>query len=143
VDDFSRECIAVEIDFSFPSRRVISALERLAQRRDLPKTLKSDNGGEFSSDKMLEWSGARNVDLHFIEPGKPMQNGSVESFNGRFRDEFLNEHAFPTIFHARSAAEAWVGDYNRHRPHTALRGLTPAEFLEQYPFTPDPQLSVA
>ncbi len=74
---------------------------------------------------------ARNVDLHFIEPGKPMQNGSVESFNGRLRDELLNEHAFPTIFHARSAIENWRTDYNERRPHTQLNGLTPAEFIAQ------------
>ena len=131
VDDFTRECIAVEADFSFPSQRVIRVLNRLAAERPLPAALKSDNGSEFTSSKMLTWSADTNVDLHFIEPGKPNQNASVESFNGRLRDEFLNEHAFPTIFHARTALAAWRGDYNEKRPHTSLGGLTPTEFIRQ------------
>jgi putative transposase len=130
VDDFTRECIAVEADFSFPSERVIRVFNRLAAQRPLPAVIKSDNGGEFTSAKMLTWSSQKNVDLHFIEPGKPNQNASVESFNGRIRDELLNEHAFPTIFHARSAIEAWRVDYNERRPHTSLDGLTPLEFIE-------------
>ncbi len=81
---------------------------------------------------MLGWAADSNVELHFIDPGRPMQNGSIESFNGRFRDELLNEHVFPTIFHARAAIEAWRIDYNTSRPHTSLAGLTPAEFIEQY-----------
>lgn len=80
---------------------------------------------------MLKWSAERSVDLHFIEPGKPNQNATIESFNGRLRDELLNEHAFPTVFHARSAIEAWRIDYNEKRPHTQLDGLTPAEFIRQ------------
>ena len=131
VDDFTRECIAIEADFSFPSERVIRVFDRIATQRPLPQTIKSDNGGEFTSSKMLLWSSAKKVDLHFIEPGKPNQNASVESFNGRIRDELLNEHAFPTIFHARSAIEAWRVDYNERRPHTQLDGLTPAEFIRQ------------
>lgn len=131
VDDFTRECIAVEADFSFPSQRVIRVLNRLAAERPLPTTIKSDNGSEFTSSKMLLWSVDTNVDLHFIEPGKPNQNASVESFNGRLRDEFLNEHAFPTIFHARRSLEEWRRDYNEKRPHTKLDGLTPAEFIMQ------------
>lgn len=143
VDDFSRECIAIEVDFSFPSERVIRVFNRLAESRALPETIKSDNGSEFTSGKMLGWSAERNVDLHFIEPGKPTQNGSVESFNGRFRDELLNEHAFPTIFHARTAIEQWRRDYNEKRPHTQLGGLTPAEFLSQNLNTTDSRSSLA
>jgi len=131
VDDFTRECIAIEVDFSFPSRRVVTTFERIASRRALPTTLKSDNGSEFTSEIMLKWSAERSVDLHFIEPGKPNQNATIESFNGRLRDELLNEHAFPTVFHARSAIEAWRIDYNEKRPHTHLDGLTPAEFIRQ------------
>ncbi len=131
VDDFTRECITVEADFSFPSERVIRTFNRIASQRALPGTIKSDNGAEFTSTRMLAWSAETHVDLHFIEPGKPNQNASVESFNGRIRDELLNEHAFPTIFHARSAIEAWRIDYNEGRPHTQLGGLTPAEFIRQ------------
>lgn len=135
VDDFSRECIAIEVDFSFPSARFVRALEQIASTRNLPRTIKSDNGSEFTSELMLRWSAERNIELHFIEPGRPMQNASVESFNGRFRDELLNEHAFPTIFHARSSIERWRIDYNEHRPHTQLNGLTPAEFILQNQIT--------
>jgi putative transposase len=143
VDDFTRECIAVEADFSFPSERVVRVFERLATQRMLPAVIKSDNGGEFTSSKMLIWSSERKVDLHFIEPGKPNQNASVESFNGRIRDELLNEHAFPTIFHARSAIEAWRTDYNMARPHTQLNGLTPFEFIRQNLQTTDSRCGLA
>jgi putative transposase len=109
----------------------------------LPNTLKSDNGSEFTGDAMLKWAAERNVDLHFIEPGKPMQNGSVESFIGRQRDELLNEYAFPTIFHARSTIEAWRRDFNERRPHTALGGLTPTEYIEHHSKTTNSRLLVA
>jgi putative transposase len=81
---------------------------------------------------MFGWTAQANVEPHFIEPGRPMQNGSVESFNGRFRVELFNEHAFPTVFHARSAIEVWHVDYNELRPHTALDGLTPVAFIDHY-----------
>ena len=135
VDDFTRESIGIEVDFSLTGDRVVRVLSRLALERGLPPTLKFDNGAEFTSNAMLGWAAQANVELHFIEPGRPMQNGSVESFNGRFRDELLNEHAFPTIFHARATIENWRLDYNLRRPHTSLGGLTPAEFIEQYQST--------
>jgi putative transposase len=131
VDDFSRECVALEADFSFSGERVARIFDRVALSRSLPPTIKSDNGSEFTSGKLLEWSGKTGIALHFIEPGKPNQNAVVESFNGRLRDELLNEHSFPTIFHARSAIEAWRFDYNQ-RPHTTLDGMTPAEFLKRH-----------
>jgi len=132
VDDFSRECVALEVDFSFSGERVARIFDRITLSRSLPATIKSDNGSEFTSGKLLEWSGNTGVELHFIEPGKPNQNAVVESFNGRLRDELLNEHSFPTIFHARSAIEAWRFDYNQRRPHTTLGGMTPVEFLKSY-----------
>ena len=132
VDDFSRECIALEVDFSFSGERVARIFDRVALSRTLPATIKSDNGSEFTSGKLLKWSGETGVELHFIEPGKPNQNAVVESFNGRLRDELLNEHSFPTIFHARSAIEAWRFDYNQRRPHTTLDGMTPVEFIKSY-----------
>jgi putative transposase len=143
VDDYTRECIAIEVDFSLTGERVIRVLSRLAERRALPKILKFDNGSEFTSNAMLGWAAQVYIDLHFIEPGRPMQNGSVESFNGRLRDELLNEHAFPTIFHARSAVDAWRFDYNHRRPHTSLGGLTPAEFTRQDSNTSNSRLAVA
>jgi putative transposase len=143
VDDFTRECIAIETDFAFQSARVIAVFDRIAERRRLPSIIKSDNGGEFTSELMLKWSAEQRIDLHFIEPGKPNQNASIESFNGRMRDELLNEHAFPTIFHARSAIEAWRVDYNEGRPHTQLSGLTPAEFIRQHYMTIDSRCELA
>ena len=144
VDDFSRECIAIEVDFSLTGARVATVLTRSAIARGaFPEVLKSDNGSEFTGDKMLEWSALTRVSQHFIDPGKPTQNGSVESFNGRLRDELLNEHAFPTIFHARRAIEEWRRDYNASRPHISLNGLTPNEFIEQYSNIPNSRLSVA
>jgi len=114
---------------------VIRVFDQIAWHRSLPNTLKSDNGGEFTSDEMLRWSAKNNIDLHFIEPGRPMQNGSVESFNGRLRDEFLNEHAFPSLIRARTAIDEWRHDYKHHRPHSSLAGLTPAEFLRNHLLT--------
>ena len=143
VDDYTRECIAIEVDFSLTGERVIRLLSRLAERHALPKILKFDNGSEFTSNAMLGWAAQVDIDLHFIEPGRPMQNGSVESVNGRLRDELLNEHAFPTIFHARSAVDAWRFDYNHRRPHTSLGSLTPAEFIRQDSNTSNSRLAVA
>ncbi len=143
VDDFTRECIGIEVDFSLTGERVIRVLSRLADQRGLPAVLKFDNGSEFTSNAMLGWAAQVDIDLHFIEPGRPMQNGSVESFNGRLRDELLNEHAFPTLFHARTAIDAWRSDYNHVRPHTALAGLTPAEFIRQYSNHPNSRSAVA
>lgn len=131
VDDFTRESIAIEVDFSLTGEHVVRVLSRLAAQRGLPPTLKFDNGSECTSNAMLGWAAQSNIELHFIDPGRPMQTGSVESFNGRFPDELLNEHAFPTIFHARAAIESWRVDYNLRRPHTSLGGLTPAKFIEQ------------
>lgn len=142
IDDFSRECIALELDFSFSGRHLSQIFDRIAITRPLPPIIKSDNGPELTSGKILEWSGKNGIDWHFIEPGKPNQNGTIESFNGRLRDELLNEHAFPTIFHARSAAERWRIDYNEQRPHTTLGGMTPAEFLKSLT-QPDPLFQTA
>ena len=131
-----------QFSFSFSGERVARIFDRVALSRSLPPTIKSDNGSEFTSGKLLKWSGDTGIELHFIEPGKPNQNAVVESFNGRLRDELLNEHSFPTIFHARSTIEAWRIDYNQHRPHTTLAGMTPVEFLKSY-LNQDSQLQAA
>ena len=132
IDDFTRESIGIATDFLLTRERVIRVLSRIAEHRPLPQTLKFDNGTEFTSKAMLGRGAEQNLDLHSIDPGKPTQNGSVESFNGRLRDELLNERAFPTLFHARSTVERWRIDYNHVRPHTAIGGLTPAEFIRQH-----------
>lgn len=131
VDDFSRECTAIEVDTSIPGSRVVRVLEQLREIRDLPKTIVLDNGTEFTSRAMLMWSESRGIRLHFIEPGKPSQNGFVESFNGKFRDECLNEHWFYGLQDARKKIEVWRVDYNTQRPHRSLRQLTPFEYKEK------------
>ncbi len=131
VDDFTHEGLAVEPAFSFPSLCVIRVLEAVAWERGcLPTILKFDNGPEFTSHAMLRWAAARNIELHFIDPGKPMQNGSVESFNARARDEFFNEHVFTTLAQVQAAAADWLIDFNDVRPHQSLRYRTPREFAE-------------
>ena len=128
IDDFSRECLATVVDNSLSGERVARELDAIAERRGYPCMVVSDNGTELTSNAMLAWQQDRGVEWHYIAPGKPMQNGFVESFNGRLRDECLNEHLFRSYRHARDIIEEWRTDYNHHRPHTSLEGLTPNEF---------------
>ena len=128
VDDFSRECLSAEVDTSIPGARVVRVLERLRDRRGLPKVLVMDNGPEFAGRAVDVWAYKEGVKLHFIEPGKPVQNAFIESFNGKMRDECLNEHWFLSLGEARETIEAWRRDYNEVRPHSALGNRTPQEF---------------
>lgn len=144
IDDFSRRCLAIAVAPSFSSKAVIRILEAIEfDYGASPITLRFDNGPEFSSRAMLLWGAHRNINLHFIDPGKPTQNGHVESFNGKARDEFLNLHCFSTIEQARDAAEAWRIDYNEVRPHSSLANLTPKEFIEALKTTQSSQLAAA
>jgi putative transposase len=128
VDAFSRRGLASEVDTSLPGSRVVQVLDRLAQTRGRPEELVLDNGPEFVGRALDQWASDRGVRLHFIAPGKPVQNAHIESFHGRFRDECLNESWFVTLRDARQIIEAWRHDYNRVRPHSALGYLTPEEF---------------
>jgi len=128
VDDFTRECLAVEVDTSLTGQRVTRVLERLRAVRGLPERLVSDNGPEFTGQAVDSWAYQHGVHWQFIEPGKPVQNAYVESFNGKFRDECLNEHWFERLEQARTIAEDWRRDYNEVRPHSALGNRTPREF---------------
>ena len=129
VDDFTRECLGLVADTSLSGLRVGRELDRIVEQRGCrPAMIVSDNGTELTSHAILRWQEARSVLWHYIAPGKPQQNGFVESFNGRFRDECLNEHLFSNLAAARRIIEAWRGDYNTARPHTSLDGLTPAVF---------------
>ena len=127
VDDFSRECLALVADTSLSGARVARELTSLIGMRGKPHTVVSDNGTELTSSAILRWSQERRVEWHYIAPGKPMQNGFVESFNGRLRDECLNETLFTSLAHARFVLAAWRHDYNTVRPHSKLGGKTPAE----------------
>jgi putative transposase len=131
VDDFTRECLALIADTSLSGARVARELDAVIARRGKPHTIVSDNGTELTSTAILVWQQVTGIDWHYIQPGKPIQNAFVESFNGRLRDECLNETAFRSLGHARALIAEWRDDYNRHRPHTSLGGLTPAEFASR------------
>jgi len=132
IDDFSRECLAAVVDTSLSGERVARELDRIAEARGYPCMVVSDNGTELTSNAILKWQEDRKVEWHYIAPGKPMQNGLVESFNGRMRDECLNEHWFCSLAEARIRIVAWRRDYNEHRPHSAIGNLTPAEFAASW-----------
>jgi putative transposase len=131
VDDFTRECLALVADTSLSGMRVARELNVVIARRGKPLLVVSDNGTEFTSTAMLRWQQESGVEWHYIQPGKPIQNAFVESFNGRLRDECLNETAFSSLAHARELITEWRADYNGRRPHTSLGGLTPAEFASR------------
>ena len=129
VDDFNREVLAIEIDLSLPSLRVIRVLERVIAWRGYPKQLRMDNGPEFISTVLAEWAEEHNIHLEFIEPGSPTQNSYVERFNQTYRDEVLNMYVFRTLNEAREITEKWMKQYNDERPHDSLNDLTPWEYL--------------
>ena len=128
VDDFTRECLTLVADTSLTSLRVVRELDRVIETHGCPRMIVSDNGTELTSNAILAWQEELGIEWHYIAPGKPMQNGFVESFNGRLRDECLNEHLFTNLNEARQIIEEWRIDYNINRPHTSLNGLTPTEF---------------
>ncbi len=128
VDDCTRECLAIEVDTSLPGLRVKTVLDRLADTRGLPQSITVDNGPEFDGKVLDQWAYRTGVQLSFIRPGKPNENAYIESFNGKFRDECLNEHWFISLAHARRIIEAWRIEYNTERPHSSLGNRTPQEF---------------
>jgi putative transposase len=137
VDDVTRECLAAIPDTSISGRRVARELTELIARRGKPGMMVSDHGTEFTSNAILAWSKDHEVEWHYIEPGKPMQNGFCESFNGRMRDELLNETLFFGLDHARQRIAEWADDFNRSRPHSALGYITPAAFAANLTATDD------
>lgn len=128
VDDVTKECLAAVVDTSISGRRVARELAALVARRGRPTLIVSDHGTEFTSNAMLEWTQKTRIAWHFIAPGKPQQNGICEAFNGRMRDELLNETLFFGLGHARAATARWVADYNHRRPHSAIGYATPAAY---------------
>lgn len=128
IDCFNRECVRIEVDTSINGVRVARVMEELRELRGVPKKIITDNGPEFAGKVLDAWAYARDVKLHFIQPGKPSQNGYIESFNGKLRDECLNEHWFMNLDDARQLIEAWRVEYNTERPHSALGGLTPLAY---------------
>lgn len=131
VDDCTRECPAIEVDTSLGGLRVRRVLDRIANERGLPEAIVVDNGPEFRGRALTAWSEERGVRLEFIQPGKPVQNAYIESFNGRLRDECLNANWFTSLSDARRKVETWRQDYNEQRPHSSLNYLPPAEFARK------------
>lgn len=131
VDLWDRSSPALEIDVSLPGQRVVRTLDKLRLQGRLPQRLRTDNGPEFTGKALDAWAQKHGVQLEFIRPGKPMDNGHIESFNGRLRDECLNQNAFLSLADARDTIERWRQDYNLQRPHSALNWMTPEEFREK------------
>lgn len=134
VDDYTRESLAIEVDHSLPARRVCRVLDRLASIRGLPQSIVIDNGPEFAGKVLDHWAYTNKVTLHFITPGRPVENAYIESFNGKFRDECLNENWFTNLSQARALIEAWRQDYNTIRPHSSLNYQTPQAFADAHAF---------
>ena len=130
VDAYTRECLALEVDTSFASRRVTRVLESIVAERGVPQTIRCDNGPELTSRHFLAWCIERQIELQHIQPGKPTQNGRVESFNGRLREECLSVSWFQNLFDARRKIAAWRKEYNEERPHSSLGYKTPKEFAQ-------------
>ena len=131
VDDATHEAVAIRPERAISGLAVTRLLDELAITRGLPRVIRTDNGKEFCGHAMLTWAHAHHVTLRLIEPGKPNQNAYIESFNGRLRDECLNEHWFLNLAHAKAIIEAWQREYNEERPKKALGGLTPAVYAKQ------------
>jgi putative transposase len=131
IDVYTRECLALEVDTSFASRRVTRELEKIVAERGAPEAIRCDNGPEFTSRHFLAWGMERKIEVVHIEPGRPVQNAFVESFHGKLRDECLNASWFANLFEARRKIEAWKEEYNEERPHSSLGYLTPREFARR------------
>lgn len=141
IDTFTRECLALEVDTSFASRRVTRVLEHIIGWRGLPESIRCDNGPELTSRHFLAWCIEHRVDLVHIQPGRPMQNGHIESFTGKLRDECLNASWFHNLFDARRKISAWRREYNWDRPHSSLGYLAPATFAARTASPSSPSLT--
>ena len=136
MDGYTRQALAIEVDTSLPGGRVVRVLEQLRQEHGGPERIQVDNGPEFISQVMDQWAQEHGVALHFIRPGKPTDNGRIESFNGKFRDECLNQFWFVNLMEARERIEVWRIDYNQVRPHSSLGYQTPEEFAAKMAAAP-------
>jgi putative transposase len=130
IDDYNRECLGIEVDHSLPAERVIKSLEQLIEWRGKPKAIRCDNGPEYISYALREWAQAMDIELMYIQPGKPTQNAYIERFNRTARNEWLNMHIFDSIEHAQSLVTQWMWVYNNERPHSSIGGIPPRKPLE-------------
>jgi len=132
IDDFNRECLAVEIDTSLTGRRLIRVFEQLRNERGLPDVLRVDNGPEFLSGDFVAWAESAGMFIHYIQPGEPNQNAYIERFNRTYREEVLNLYLFRNLAEVREATYWWMIDYNEHRPHDSLGNMTPLDVMQNY-----------
>jgi putative transposase len=132
IDDFNRECLAVEIDTSITGKRLIRVFERLRSERGLPDVLRTDNGPEFLSGDFVAWAESAGMMIHYIQPGEPNQNAYIERFNRTYRDEVLSLYLFSSLTEVRETTHWWMIDYNEQRPHDSLGSMTPEECMENY-----------
>ena len=129
IDDFNREALGIEVDFSFPSERVIRSLDQIIEWRGKPKVLRCDNGPEYISATLIEWANRKGIRMEYIQPGKPQQNAYVERFNRTVRYEWLAQYCFDAITEVQDFATRWIWNYNHERPNMALGGITPKQRL--------------
>ena len=129
VDDYNREALAIEIDTSLPAVRVVRVLDQVAQWRGLPGKIRFDNGPEFIAVAVADWAEQNGVDLEFIKPGRPMQNGFIERFNRTYREAVLDMYIFEDLEQVKRQTDKWLNIYNNHRPHDSLGGMPPREYL--------------
>ena len=132
IDEVTRECLALEVNSSISGQQVTRFLDKAILFYGKPKEILTDNGPEFTSNAMNAWAYEKHIDHIFIDPGRPMQNGYIESFNGKLRDECLNQNWFQNLFDARKIISDWQYEYNYERPHSSLGNLTPAEYAEGF-----------
>jgi len=130
IDDYNREVLAVEPDFSMPAERVIAILDQIVARRGKPQIIRVDNGPEYCSRAFVEWCEKNNIRILYIQPGKPMQNAFIERFNRLFREDILDAYLFEDLEQMRLLADEWMDDYNRNHPHSALGGLSPLAYIK-------------
>ena len=130
VDIFTRECPSIEVGSSLPTVKVIMVLDMLSEERGLPESITVDNGPEYTSKAIEKWAAGKSIDFEYITPGRPMENGFIESFNGKFREECLDQNSFRSVSEAKEIIELWRQDYNKKRPHSSLNYMTPEEFIK-------------
>jgi putative transposase len=130
IDDCSREALAIEVDTSLSSKRITPVLDRLVQQRGKPQSIRVDNGPEFTSKDFEWWCNEKQLNVQYIQPGRPMQNGFIERFNGSYRREILDAYLFFDLCEVRQLTQQWIREYNYNRPHEGLNGATPAEYNE-------------
>lgn len=132
IDDYNREALAMEADTSIPAKQVTQILERLVETHGKPVSIRTDNGPEFISHRLMDWCHKNRIQMQFIQPGKPVQNSLIERFNGSYRKEILDAYVFYSLDELRAITREWMQEYNNYRPHDSLGGMTPTAYVLKY-----------